>query len=350
MFRVPGAGLSGAEQRLRDRLVTIALVGGLVAVLLALVAGFVVARRLTAPLRRLTGAASALERGDVEARASAGAAPGEIGELARAFDGMAQTLDDQAQARTALLAEIAHELRTPLTILRGNCEALVDGVMEATPERLGSLHDEVLRLEGLVADLETLSASESATLSLDLAPVDVAVVAGDALSLLAGRADGAGITLTGDLAPAVVPADRARLAQILENLLVQRAEVHAVRRDGRRSGSPPSDAGALIEVRDTGRGIPADELPHVFERHWRGRAAADTGGRGIGLAVVSELVHAHRGTITRRQRARPGQRVHRDAAGRLSRLRDLHTISTRSPRRPKTTARCCLQRHEREQS
>ncbi len=165
VFRVPGSGLSAAERRLRDRLVTVALIGGLVAVLFALAAGFAVARRLTAPLRRLTRAADALEHGDAQARASAGDAPGEIGELARAFDGMAQTLDDQARARTALLAEIAHELRTPLTILRGNCEALVDGVLEPTPERLGSLHDEVLRLEGLVADLETLSASESATLS-----------------------------------------------------------------------------------------------------------------------------------------------------------------------------------------
>jgi two-component system sensor histidine kinase BaeS len=296
VFRVPGSGLSAAERRLRDRLVRIALVSGLVAVLLALVAGFAVARRLTAPLRRLTRAAGALEHGDVQARAAAGTAPGEIGELAQAFDGMAQALDDQEQARTALLAEIAHELRTPLTILRGNCEALVDGVMQPTADRLASLHDEVLRLEGLVADLETLSASESATLRLDRAPVDLAVVAGDALSLIAGRADGAGITLASDLAPVVVPADRDRLAQIVENLLSNALKFTP-------SGGTvsvrvaPVDEGAVIEVRDTGRGIPADELPHVFERHWRGRGAGDVGGRGIGLAVVSELVRAHRGSV-----------------------------------------------------
>lgn len=296
VFRVPGAGLTGAEQRLRDRLVRIALVGGLAAVLLALAAGFVVARRLTAPLRRLTRAAGALEHGDTQARAAAGTAPGEIGDLAQAFDRMAQALEDQAQTRTALLAEIAHELRTPLTILRGNCEALVDGVLEPTPQRLGSLHDEVLRLEGLVADLETLSASESATLRLDRVPVDVALVARDVVALLAGRASAADVGLTDDLTSAIAAADRARVSQILENLVSNALKFTppggavAVR-------VAPVEGGASIEVRDTGRGIPPDEVPHVFERHWRGRDAADVGGRGIGLAVVSELVAAHGGSI-----------------------------------------------------
>lgn len=303
-FRVPGSGLSAAERRLRDRLVTIALVGGVVAALLALAAGFTLAHRLTAPLRRLTRAADALEHGDTQARASAAGAPGEIGELARAFDAMAQALDDHTQARTALLAEIAHELRTPLTILRGNCEALVDGVLEPTADRMASLHDEVLRLEGLVADLETLSASESATLRLDLAPVDVAIVAGDAVSLLASRADAAGVTLRTDLEPAVVPADRDRLAQILDNLLANALKF-----------TPPGgtvsvrtatlDGAAVIEVRDTGRGIPSDEIPHVFERHWRGRGSADVGGRGIGLAVVHELATAHGGSVS--VASRPGR-------------------------------------------
>lgn len=297
VFRVPGSGLTKAEQRLRDRLVTIALIGGGLAVAIALGAALLVARRLTAPLRRLTGAARALESGEPQARAGIANAPGEIGELSRAFDRLAQTLADQADARQALLAEIAHELRTPLAILRGNCEAMVDGVERPTPERLSSLHDEVLRLEGLVTDLETLAASEAASLRLEPRPVDLAGVARDALTLLDGRAAAAGVRLASDLTGVVAQGDRARLTQILENLLSNALKFTpaggtitvTVARAGDR---------AIMEVRDTGRGIPAGEVPHVFERHWRGSAAADTSGRGIGLAVVDELVRAHHGTVS----------------------------------------------------
>lgn len=297
IFRVPGSGLSQPEQRLRDRLVTIALIGGGLAAVLALGAALLVARRLTAPLRTLTGAAQALEAGEPHARAGIADAPGEIGELSRAFDRLAQTLADQADARQALLAEIAHELRTPLAILRGNCEAMVDGVEQPTPERLSSLHDEVLRLEGLVADLETLSASEAASLRLELEPIDLAEVARDALTLLDGRAAAADVRLSSELTAAVVLGDHARLTQIVENLLSNALKFTppggtitvAVSRAGDR---------AVIEVSDTGRGIPPRELPHVFERHWRGTAAADTSGRGIGLAVVDELVRAHHGTVS----------------------------------------------------
>ncbi len=297
VLRSPGSGLSRSEQRLRDRLVTIAIVGGALAVILALGAALLVSRRLTAPLGRLTRAARALETGEPGARAAAADAPGEIGELSRAFDRMAQTLDDQALQRHALLAEIAHELRTPLTILRGNCEAMVDGVEEPTPGRLASLHEEVLRLEGLVTDLETLSASEAAFVELDLASIDVADVARETVSLLSGQAADAGVSLTTQLAPAVVDGDRARLAQIFENLIANAlkftpAPGEVAVRVARAGGQ------AVVEVRDTGRGIPAAELPHVFERFWRGGDSADTGGRGIGLAVVDELVRAHGGQIS----------------------------------------------------
>jgi two-component system sensor histidine kinase BaeS len=297
VLRSPGSGLSRSEQRLRDRLVTSAIVGGALSVILALAAALLVSRRLTAPLGRLTRAARGLEAGEPGARAAAADAPGEIGELSRAFDRMAQTLDAQALQRHSLLAEIAHELRTPLTILRGNCEAMVDGVEEPTPGRLASLHDEVLRLERLVTDLETLSASEAAFVDLDLASIDVADVARETVSLLSGQAADAGVSLTTELTPAVVDGDRARLAQIFENLITNALKFTPARgeiavRVARADGQ------AVIEIRDSGRGIPAGELPHVFERFWRGSDTTDTGGRGIGLAVVDELVRAHGGQIS----------------------------------------------------
>jgi len=297
VVRSPGSGLSRSEQRLRDRLVTIAIVGGALAVILALGAALLVARRLTAPLGRLTSATRALEAGEPGARAAAADAPGEIGDLSRAFDRMAQTLDDQAAQRHSMLAEIAHELRTPLTILRGNCEAMVDGVEQPTAARLASLHDEVLRLERLVTDLETLSASEAAFVELDRAPVDLADVARETVSLLSGQAADADVLLTTDLTPAVVDGDRPRLAQILENLITNALKFTPAGGEvAVRVG--PADGQAVIEVRDTGRGIPATELAHVFERFWRGNDAGGTGGRGIGLAVVDELVRAHGGQVS----------------------------------------------------
>lgn len=296
-LRVPGSGLSPAERRLRDRLVTIAVLGGAFALVIAMLAALILSRRLTSPLRRLTAAARRLEAGDLDARADAAEAPGEIGELAGAFDHLASTLADQARVRRALLADIAHELRTPLAILRGTCEAMVDGVEPPTPDRLSSLHDEVLRLEGLVADLETLADSEAASLTLAHAPVDVADVVRDALALLGARAAATGIDVRTDLEPGVVLGDRARLVQIVENLLSNALKFTPA---GGRVSVGVASVGDHVElvVADTGRGIDPDELPHVFERYWRGRASADTSGRGIGLAVVDELVRAHGGTVT----------------------------------------------------
>ncbi len=296
VLRLPGSGLSRSEQRLRDRLVTIALVGGGIAVLMALAAALYFARRLTAPLRRLTSATRRLELGE-QAPGAVVDAPGEIGELARAFDHMARALDDQARSRQATLTEIAHELRTPLTILRGNCEAMVDGVEQPSPDRLASLHDEILRLERLVADLETLSASEAAFAQLDLATVDLADLARSAVALLSGQAASAGVALGSDVVATVLQGDRSRLEQILENL-ISNALKFTPRGGTITVRTFPDGDDAVLEVRDTGRGIPPGELPHVFERFWRGAPAADTGGRGIGLAVVDELVRAHHGHVS----------------------------------------------------
>lgn len=298
VFRVPGTGLTRAAEQLRDRLVAISLVGGALAIALAAGLALLVARRLTAPLNRLTATARRLESGDLTARAATGGAPGEIGELGAAFDRMAESLADQARGRQALMAEIAHELRTPITILRGNCEAMADGVEPLTRERLGSLHDEVLRLESLVEGLDTLAASEAAGVELERTMLDLADITGRAVDLLRDRAADAGVTIVTQLRPCPVSGDPGRLTQVVENLLTNALKfTPAGGTVTVRVG--PDDAGrALLEVRDTGRGIDPAELPHVFERYWRSERAADTGGRGIGLAVVDELVAAHGGTVS----------------------------------------------------
>lgn len=296
-LRVPGSGLSRAEQRLRDRLVSVALLGAGLAAAVALVVAVLIARRLTRPLDRLALAAGRLAAGDASARAGIADAPGELGAVGRAFDEMAGALDSRDAARRALLADLAHELRTPLTILRADCEALVDGVEPAVPERLAALHDEILRLERLVSDLETLAAAESAFLRLETAPVDLAAVGAAACARMGARAAAEGIALVTRLEPALARGDPRRLDQVADNLLTNALKFTP---PGGRVTVSTTRRGddAVLAVRDTGRGIPADELPHVFERFWRGGTSADVSGRGIGLAVVRELVDAHHGRVT----------------------------------------------------
>lgn len=290
------SGLPDQERRLRDALVRRVLVAVAVAVLIALLVAASVSRRITRPLARLRDAVGRLERGDHGARAGTSAAPGEIGELAAAFDRMGDALAREDELRRTLTADVAHELRTPLTILRGHCEALVDGVEEPTPERLASLHEEVLRLGRIVEDVEALAAAEAAGLGLRDADVDLAEVAGNIVELLRPQFEAGEVELRAELEPVVVRGDADRLAQVVSNLLANASKftpagghvVVSLRRDGAR---------AVLRVADDGAGIPADELAHVFTRFWRGRGAAAVGGSGIGLAVVDELVRAHGGTV-----------------------------------------------------
>ena len=291
------SSLPPAERQLRDALSRTAIYGAAIATLVALAIAYAVAVGITRPLERLTHAVQRLGSGDRSARANL-AAPGELGVLAEAVDAMAAQLEREDELRKALTADVAHELRTPVSILRAHCEAIVDGVEESTPELMSSLHDEVVRLGELIEDVQTLSAAEAAGLRLERAPVDLADVVRSSVALLAPHADAAEITVVTDEVSreAIVAGDAARLAQVVRNLLLNafkftpaggRVEVSVVRHDD----------GVVLRVTDTGSGIPRADLPHVFERFWRGSGAGGTRGSGIGLAVVQELVHVHGGTI-----------------------------------------------------
>ncbi len=207
---------------MRDALFRVVVGGAAVAALAGLVVAVFVSRRITRPLNRLVAGAQAIETGALGTRVELGGEPGEIGELGAAFDRMADALAREDALRRALVADVAHELRTPVTILQASCEAMVDGIEAPTPERLTSLHDEVLRLGQLVNDLETLSAAEAAGLRLDRRPVDLADIAADAVTSLAGRADDAGQHIEAHLAPTVVDGDPRRLHQVAVNLIATR--------------------------------------------------------------------------------------------------------------------------------
>jgi two-component system sensor histidine kinase BaeS len=292
-----GSGLGGADAALQTALLrAIAGAAGLAA-LLALLAGLVVARRITRPVDRMIAVTRAMGRGDRAARVGQVRAPGELSELVTAFDQMADALDRQERLRRHLVADVAHELRTPVAVLQAGHEALLDGVAEPTPAQLGSLRDEVLRLARMVDDLQTLAEADAAALNLALTHADLADIAATAADSLAGRFEAGGIAVERQLASVAVLADVGRLHQVITNLLTNALKFTPP--GGRVTiYAGPANRGAVVRVTDTGAGIPADELPRIFDRFWRGRRASRTSGSGIGLAVAAELTRAHGGELT----------------------------------------------------
>ncbi|HUZ35859.1 MAG TPA: HAMP domain-containing sensor histidine kinase [Streptosporangiaceae bacterium] len=296
VLRFPGGGLPAAEQRVRTGLEQAVALGAGLAAVLALVVSWLIARRITGPLVSLTRTVALIESGQRGARAGLASAPGEIGELAVAFDRMADALGREDSLRQQLLADVAHELRTPITILQAYCEQMADGTEPATPARLASLRDEVLRLGRLVADLETLAAARAAGLAMVKAPVDLAGVAAGVADLLGPAFESAGVELVPRLEPVVVEGDATRLSQVVTNLLTNALKFSP---SGGQVMLATGASGGLarLEVADGGPGIPEQELPHIFDRFWRGSAGRRAAGSGIGLAVVAELVRAHAGQV-----------------------------------------------------
>lgn len=290
----PAGGLSPADRRLRSELASAVGVSVGLAILVALSVAIVVTRLLVRPIRRLTEATRAVEAGRRDLAGAGAQGPGELGELGRAFTTMVASLEREEQLRHAMVADVAHELRTPLAVLQGELEALVDGVHAPNPETLSSLHEEILRLARMVEDLQTLASAQAAGLSLERHLVDLATVAASAADALAGRFEAKEIELVRKLAPAVVWADRYRMHQVITNLLANAAKF-----------TPPGgrvelvvgvkEGWGIVEVGDSGPGIPPEEDQQIFERFFRGRAGRDKGGTGIGLSVVKELVTAHDG-------------------------------------------------------
>jgi signal transduction histidine kinase len=305
--RFTGAGLASADHALQtDLLLAIAGAAGLAA-LLAMLTGLAVARRITRPVEKIIAVTRAMSRGQRTARVGLVTGPGELRELAATFDQMADTIGRQEQLRRDLVADVAHELRTPVAVLQAGHEALLDGVAEPTPDQLASLRDEVLRLSRMIGDLQALAAADAAALQLSRRPCDLAGLAAAAADSLAGRFEAAGITLQRQLATTEILGDPRWLHQVITNLLTNALKFTPA---GGRVTIATQSAGtrALLTVTDTGTGIPADELPRIFDRFWRGRQAAQTSGSGIGLAVAAELTRGHGGQLS--AASQPGRGTH----------------------------------------
>jgi two-component system sensor histidine kinase BaeS len=292
--RVPQGAVPAIDRDFRSGVNQLLAVGSLVAGAVALLVGVLLAQRVARPIAELTAAANDLAAGRRDRRVDV-ASSDEIGQLSTSFNEMANQVAKQDELRRVFTADVAHELRTPLAILRSEIEALQDGISQPSPKVIASLHDETLRLSRLVADLETLASADAATFTLDRRPTSLGALTRDLISTRLEEFAEAGLKLRTDLGDVTVDADPDRLRQIVTNLLTNAAKF--VPAGGTVTVTVhPVGLWAELTVTDTGPGISPTDLPHIFERYFRGRGARASGS-GIGLAVVAELVNAHGGDV-----------------------------------------------------
>ncbi len=264
---------------------------------LVLVLIVLIVRRFTRtwrPVRQLIGAAGQLADGDYSVRVPP-AASASIGPVVRSFNDMAHRLETADEQRRRLLADLGHELRTPLTVIRGELEAMLDGVHVPDAEHLEMLIAEVGVMERLLEDLRTLSLIDAGSLALHPEPTEVSQLLEDVADAHRRRAAGDGVAIAvvaGRIGE--IDVDPVRMREVLTNLVMN--ALRAMPGGGTLALRARRAPGAVvISVEDTGVGIPEDEVEHVFDRFHKG---ATSPGSGLGLTISRDLVAAHGGTMS----------------------------------------------------
>ncbi|MBE0681635.1 MAG: HAMP domain-containing histidine kinase [Anaerolineales bacterium] len=254
--------------------------------------------RFGRPLEELFNAINAVEEGNLSARAPDNKSD-MFSELFKRFNKMVGELERAEQQRRNLTADIAHELRTPLHIIQGNLEGILDGVYQPTSQHINNTLDETKLLARLVNDLQTLSLAETGQLPLHPTRFLLADLIQDLTSSFSSQAVFQGIDLKANIADPnlQITADYDRLNQVLSNL-ISNALRHTPKGGIIFLNTSSIEKRIRIEVKDTGSGIPADDLPFIFDRFWRGdKSRTDRTNSGLGLAIAKQLVQAHSGEI-----------------------------------------------------
>ena len=253
-------------------------------------------RRIAAPVGDVMAALGRVADGDYSARVRE-RGPHEARTLTRAFNTMAERLQEHEEQRRGLLVDISHELRTPLTVLQGNLEGMLDGVYSCDDAHLSLILDETRVLARVIEDLRTLSLAEDLGLKLVMTPADLEEIARDAVASFQAQANAAGVTLRVEAEPGMPRAevDPERMRQVLANLLSNALRYTPAGGTVLVRCFAEDPAQIAFSVEDTGSGIPAAELPRIFERFYKSK---DSRGTGLGLAIARSLVRAHGGEIS----------------------------------------------------
>ena len=263
-------------------------------------------RRMTRPLNNLIDAARRIEAGDYSAQVPEWGSA-DIRSVARAFNSMSARLKTIDEQRRSFLADVTHELRTPLSVIRGQAEAIADGMYPADAAHLGPILDATQALDRLVEDLRTLALTDAGSLVLNKEPTDLGALVADAVESFKPQADSAGLVLESETAAALplVDIDPARIRSVIGNLL-SNAIRHTPHNGSIKVSLSSAGDQVVATVADAGEGIPPDLLPHVFERFVKG---TDSTGSGLGLAIAHDIAAAHGGKLEIESEPAVGTRV-----------------------------------------
>ena len=272
----------------------------LLAIVISVIVSLPLSRQLVKPVKSLTKATEKLTAGDYSTRIEVSSSD-ELGKLSNDFNTLARTLEQNEKTRQQWIADISHELRTPLAVLRGEVEALQDGVRQPTQERLNSLHNEVMNLNRLIEDLYELSMSDIGALSYRKQEVELSELIDSSVNMFHEEFEQKGVSLEfsrADVETLTVFADPDRLRQLFSNLLTN--SLRYTDAGGKLEIVLGRDSGkAIIQFADSTPGVSTEDLPKLFERLYRvdNSRSRSTGGAGLGLSICKNIVEAHDGVI-----------------------------------------------------
>jgi two-component system sensor histidine kinase BaeS len=282
-------------------------------IVLAILFSMIFSKKLTSGLNKLSFAANELQQHNLDIRIPLSNLPTEVKQIAISINNLAESLAKQEMLRKQFTGDLAHELRTPLATLRSQIEAFQDGVWEPTPQRLQTSHEELMRLVRLVNELEKLLAAENPQIRLEKIEMEAASVLAALWEMFLPlfKEKGVQLLIEEPEAEEYFEADKDRLMQILSNILNNALKYTP---EGKRviiSVSTEKDGYVGFVIQDEGSGMAEDDIPHIFERFYRGDKSRDrkTGGVGIGLSIVKALMDAHNGLIKVRSRLNKGTSI-----------------------------------------
>lgn len=271
---------------------------GLFSLLFALVLGSIMARRLSSPISRVIRTAKMISKGFFSDRISEKSSTSEITELTDTINDLADTLEKQETLRKRLTGDVAHELRTPMATLQSHLEAMIDGIWEPEKERLVSCHEEIVRISKMVGDLEKLARYEGENLILNKTRFNISETVQHIINNFEIEYLNKGVEIDFNAEEQYISADKDKLSQVVINL-ISNALKYTPAGGKVEVTIKGKEACTEITVKDNGPGIPAEDLPYIFERFYRADKSRNrlTGGSGIGLTITKAIVEAHKGKI-----------------------------------------------------
>lgn len=275
---------------------------GAVILVVGLVASYILARSITIPLRNLSKAVTEIEKGNFDQKVTI-MVDDEVGRLGAAFNGMSEALLVNNRLRKQFLADIAHELKTPLAIIQGNLEGMLEGVIDNNKEQLSSLYDETVHLNRMIKELRDLSLAEAGQLMLEKEVIDMNGLIMRVLTMLQPLADEKFITFKQNLQmiPEIM-VDMGRINQVLYNLItnaIKFTQEYGIVEIGTYTVEEKDYTWLAVTIKDNGVGIAENDLPYIFSHFYRADKSRNrsSGGSGIGLAIVKQLIEIHGGMV-----------------------------------------------------